>query len=269
MLAGKSLKRASAAAFPRSSAPISAKHARGTVRFSWDFAGLPRHQKIFFGDLVHIVSEKAGPGVSTAILESLADNGVGVPAKRGHHRAPETFAELAAIPAVRALYVSLEDRLQRSHVLLEDLRPDNFRALEVLRAAIVKRRIIPRVVSASGSGSGSAVAGAGKPKTPEDAMQLSDDGDAKDLADYLKPMTAEEEAAIVAKLEKHAGLYIVALVQLVDICCSRHNADRALPQSVVETALKAATKAWEKAGFPVTRDGGPLLPEQAKKFGLA
>jgi hypothetical protein len=64
----------------------------------------------FFSEHAREVIKRCGPEVSTAVLASLARNGIGVPSARGAgepFRAPATIHELQELPAVKAIFAIL------------------------------------------------------------------------------------------------------------------------------------------------------------------
>lgn len=69
-----------------------------------------RERLQFFWEHADEVQQRAGAAISSAVLEELAGNGIGVPAEGAAHlfRAPASLDELERLPAVKAIFDTLD-----------------------------------------------------------------------------------------------------------------------------------------------------------------
>lgn len=109
----------------------------GVLLVDWVYGEWRLHNDLFlrlkfFAEHSRDVTKRCGPAISTAVLNFLARNGIGVPSKPGpakSFRAPATFHELEELPAVEAIFdiLNMQEATKQHDALSRSLR--DFRKL--------------------------------------------------------------------------------------------------------------------------------------------
>jgi hypothetical protein len=98
----------------------------------WSLDDTLRERLRFFGEHKKEIIRLAGPAISSAVLESLARNGVGITCNNAMQRPPVTLNELWEVPALRAILELLRKQQEATN---PDKTSQSFERFEKLRNA--------------------------------------------------------------------------------------------------------------------------------------